>query len=254
MPPYRTNSPLLSSPTSIASSPPKREVPAGFLPSSRNKPQKLELLSRRELLDIYNRNKRILDQPAPSTSSYHQRLIHDQATIEGILGVEIIQDALSKTHITEDDPMGEPVPSSPPSRTVDAKRRALARFYTNTTQKGTTRALGLDEAVQLEQQAHMVAAERQKQEDERRRRQGLPVRGEVLSNAEREAKIWAFMNAKPSESDEEDVGWNATDSEDEDDPSNYFDYSDDEEAKGHPLVDPDELADLIRVDTHSFSS
>jgi len=54
-------------------------------------------------------------------------------------------------------------------------------------------ALGLDEAMLLEQQATLAARERKKQEEERRQRKGLPIKGEILTQQQREAKIWAFM-------------------------------------------------------------
>ena len=101
--------------------------------------------------------------------------------------------------------------SSPPSRTVDAKRRAIGRYHAvsylthsmqktdvdyfphkNTQQRGTTAALGLDEAMELEQKANAAALERQKQDIERRLQRGLPLPGE-LTREEREARMWAFM-------------------------------------------------------------
>lgn len=57
----------------------------------------------------------------------------------------------------------------------------------------------------------------------------------------------ALRNAKPSESDEEDQYWNEDDEdEDEEDPSTWFEEED--ETQGQPLIDPDELADIILVD------
>jgi len=54
-------------------------------------------------------------------------------------------------------------------------------------------AITLQEAIELEQRAHIQDAERQERVDKRNRRIGLPVRGEVLSRAEMDARIWAFM-------------------------------------------------------------
>jgi hypothetical protein len=48
----------------------------------------------------------------------------------------------------------------------------------------------------LEQQAHIREKERQERVDEKKRRLGLPVKGEVLTRQEREARIWAFMYAR----------------------------------------------------------
>lgn len=52
-------------------------------------------------------------------------------------------------------------------------------------------------------------------------------------------------NAKPTESDEEDEDW---DEEDNEDPSTWFDDEEDDGRKGQPLVDPDEISSIIRVD------
>lgn len=47
--------------------------------------------------------------------------------------------------------------------------------------------------MELERQAHLQDVERQKRALERKQRLGLPIRGEILTQAEREARIWAFM-------------------------------------------------------------
>jgi hypothetical protein len=52
-------------------------------------------------------------------------------------------------------------------------------------------------------------------------------------------------NAKPTESDEEDEDW---DEDDDDDPSTWFVDEEDDGRKGQPLVDPDEISSIIRVD------
>lgn len=221
----------------------RRTVPPGFLPfKSHNRP--LEELTQRELNDRYLRNKSILDGPGPSTAS-HQRLLSEQAAIENILGIEHLRDSLYKTHITEDDPMGEPATATSGSRVVETKRRILGRYYDQSQQqRGTTVALGLDEAIALEQQAYAVEMERKKREEEKRYRR-LPRPGENLTQEEVAARIWAYMNVKPTESDEEDEDWNESD-EDDDDPATWFEEED--ETQGQPLIDPDELADIIRVD------
>lgn len=54
-------------------------------------------------------------------------------------------------------------------------------------------SITLQEAIELEQRAHVQDAERQQRLDQRNRRIGLPVRGEVLSRAEIDARMWAFM-------------------------------------------------------------
>jgi len=101
----------------------------------------------------------------------------------------------------------------------------------------------------LEQRAHVAALDRQKQELEKRLQRGLPLPGEILTQEERDARIWAFMNAKPTESDEEDEDWDIED--DDEDPSTWFEDDEDDGRKGQPLVDPDdpeELSSIIRVD------
>lgn len=114
----------------------------------------------------------------------------------------------------------------------------------------------------LERQAHLQDMERQQRMIERRKRLGMPIRGEVLSREEREARIWAFMfvsfpyshkamrliafrNHKPSESDMED-----DDDDEDDDPASWFEDDQDDGRKGQDIVEPDleELADIIRID------
>jgi hypothetical protein len=45
----------------------------------------------------------------------------------------------------------------------------------------------------LEQQAHLREKERMERITEKKRRLGMPIKGEMLSRQEREARIWAFM-------------------------------------------------------------
>jgi hypothetical protein len=55
-------------------------------------------------------------------------------------------------------------------------------------------ALSLQEAVELEQQAHAADLERKQRLLERRQKQGLPsLKGRALTREEQEARIWAFM-------------------------------------------------------------
>lgn len=53
--------------------------------------------------------------------------------------------------------------------------------------------MSFQEAVQIEQEAHAQDLARQRHAEERKRRLGLPVKGEVLSRQEIEARMWAFM-------------------------------------------------------------
>jgi hypothetical protein len=53
--------------------------------------------------------------------------------------------------------------------------------------------LSFQEAVQIEQDAHAQDFARQEKSEERKRRLGLPIKGEKLSRQEMEARMWAFM-------------------------------------------------------------
>jgi len=55
------------------------------------------------------------------------------------------------------------------------------------------KSLTVQEAMDLERQAYLRDEERQQRVMEKRRRLGLPAKGEILSREEREARIWAFM-------------------------------------------------------------
>lgn len=50
-----------------------------------------------------------------------------------------------------------------------------------------------EEAVRIEQEAHAQDLLRHQQAEERRRRQGLPPKGEKLSKEGMEARMWAFV-------------------------------------------------------------
>ena len=50
-----------------------------------------------------------------------------------------------------------------------------------------------EEAARIEQEAHAQDQLRHQQAEERRRKQGLPPKGEKLSREEMEARLWAFM-------------------------------------------------------------
>lgn len=125
----------------------RRNVPPGFLVSTKPHARSIQQLSRRELLDLWNQNKKILDEPygqllcslifimylflcrTPSTSTYHQRILAEQNAIETVLGMATLEDGLYRTHISQDESIDIPMSSSPPSRTVDAKRRAIGRYH-----------------------------------------------------------------------------------------------------------------------------
>lgn len=129
----------------------------------------------------------------------------------------------------------------------------------------------LEEAVELEQQAHAADLERKRRLLERREKQGLVTKnGGALTREEQEARIWAFMcdhplpissrqililmslslfrNYKPSESDLED---DDDDNSEDEDPSTWFYDDQDDGRKGQDIIEPDaeDMSDLIRVDT-----
>jgi len=127
---------------------------------------------------------------------------------------------------------------------IAAKRRALMRYATEST-SSSNGGLSFQEAVRIEQEAHALDLARQQHAEERKRRLGLPIKGEVLSKEATEARIWAFMNYKPTDSDLED-----DDDEDDDDPATWFEDDEDDGIKGQQIVEPDleDLSNIIRID------
>jgi len=150
----------------------------------------------------------------------------------------------------EDDMLVDREPEQYISPTVLAKQKALAKFASPIVGEGRiSGSLSFQEAMEIEQRAHAQDLERQKRNIEKRQKHGLPIDGTVMTREEKEARIWAFMNYKPTESDLED------DSDDSDeDPSTWFEDDQDDGRKGQDLVDPDvaELADVIRTDDTKF--
>lgn len=53
--------------------------------------------------------------------------------------------------------------------------------------------LSMQEAIELERQAHLQDQDRQNRIAEKKKRLGLSMNGEVLTRQEREAQMWAFM-------------------------------------------------------------
>ncbi|KAG6832923.1 hypothetical protein H0H92_004807 [Tricholoma furcatifolium] len=257
-----------SSPTSPVS--PRRHVaPTGFRPSPKPK-KNINEMSVRELTDLHSLNVKILSSPyvlvllkpvitltrcsGASTSTYVDRVSAEQARIEARLievqGVDLINSALKNTKIKGEGDMAVDAPPEPPnSRAIEAKRRALSR-YAPAYGEVTPGTMTLQEAINLEQQAHLREKERIERIAEKKRRLGLPAKGEVLTRQEREARIWAFMNHKPTDSDLEDDDDDDEDSED-DDPASWFEDDQDDGRKGQDIIEPDveDLLDMIRVDT-----
>jgi hypothetical protein len=107
-----------------------------------------------------------------------------------------------------------------------------------------------EEAVQLEQRAHHQDAVRRERILERKKRQGLPIKGEVLSREERDARMRAFLMYKPTDSDLEDDD-DDDDEEEEDSPQAWWEEEDG--AHGAPFVDSSDfdgagLGNIIRID------
>jgi len=53
--------------------------------------------------------------------------------------------------------------------------------------------LTFQEAIELEQRAHIQDLKRRQRLEEKRKRTGMPLKGENLTREEQEARIWAFM-------------------------------------------------------------
>jgi hypothetical protein len=125
--------------------------------------------------------------------------------------MEKINAGLKNTRLDEEVDMNVDLPpESPSSRMLDAKRRALSKFVCLVFTSGShlvcsrddeapgsgasaSGTLTLEEAINLERQAFLQDKERQERITEKKRRLGMPIKGEVMSQKEREARIWAFM-------------------------------------------------------------
>lgn len=203
----------------------------------------------RELHDQYDRNERLLRSSSASTSALVQRLSIEQKAISSRLleleGVEEIRKGIKNANINADDTMN--VDKQP--RIIDAKRRALSS-YAPLPSNGNSHigSLTLQEAVALEQRAHAEGVARQQRMDERRKRVGLPIKGEILSRQEMDSRLWTFLNYKPTDSDLEDL--DDDDDDDDNDPSVWFQDDQDDGIKGQDIVPPDleDLSGIIRVD------
>ncbi|RXW24589.1 hypothetical protein EST38_g1229 [Candolleomyces aberdarensis] len=208
-------------------------------------------------MDLHNLNAKLLAAPDASTSSYVERVRAEQAAVESRLldveGMDSISVGLKRTKIKGDNDMDVDEPEPATSRTIEAKKRALAQYgsmkpSSSYPSQSTSSGFTLQEAMDLERQAYLQEKERQERALEKKRRLGMPIKGEVLTRAEKEARIWAFMNHKPTDSDLED-----DDEEDDDgdeDPASWFDDDQDDGRKGQDIVEPDfeDISDIIRID------
>ncbi|KAL4081772.1 hypothetical protein V8B97DRAFT_96872 [Scleroderma yunnanense] len=129
-----------------------------------------------------------------STSTLVQRLSMEQKIISSRLleleGVEEIRKGIKNANINADETMN--VDEQP--RIIDAKQRALS-LYAPLPSNGNSHigSLTMQEAVALEQRAHKEDVARQQRMDERRKRIGLPLKGEILTRKEMDARLWAFL-------------------------------------------------------------
>ncbi|EAU84909.1 hypothetical protein CC1G_00428 [Coprinopsis cinerea okayama7 len=248
----------MNGPSSPIRSKQPSNVPPGFRPSPRQR-RPISEMTIRELQDLHKLNAKILADPGASTSTYVQRVSQEQRLIESRLldvdGIEKLGTTLKKTKIKGEGDMEVDEADEPPvSRTLEAKRKALAQYGQHALKSGGTStsagsSFTLAEAIELEQQAHQQERERQQRILEKKRRQGVPIRGEVLTREEREARIWAFLTRKPTDSDLEDD--DDDDSSDDDDPAAWFEDDQDDGVKGQDIVEPDfddDLSHIIQVD------
>ncbi|KAJ7129812.1 hypothetical protein C8R44DRAFT_614495 [Mycena epipterygia] len=232
----------------------KTAIPSGFRPAPKPKRTPISEMSLRELQDLHSTNTRLL--ASPYGQSWMGRVTAEQAAVEGrlveLVGMDTIATGLKNSTIKgEDDMIVDPPPEPYTSPTLEAKRKALSKF--GPANDGTViGSLSMQEAIQLEQTAHAADKERQDRLLEKRRRMGMSIPGEQLTRQQREARMWAFMNHKPSESDLED------EDEDEDsdgDPASWFEDDQDDGRKGQLIVEPDEedYGDIIRIDSSKLS-
>jgi len=87
-----------------------------------------------------------------------------------------------------------------------------------------------------------------RQAEAKREREHLPTKAPHMSREEYEARVWAFMSHKPSDSDMEED--DDDDDEDDGDPSTWFEDDQDDGLKGQDIIYPDteDISNIIRVD------
>ncbi|KAK7061612.1 PI31 proteasome regulator N-terminal-domain-containing protein [Favolaschia claudopus] len=237
----------------------KTVLPSGFRAAPKPK-RDIHKMSLRELQDLHDTNNRLLSSPRESTSTdaWTLRVTAEQAQVANRLrelGMNATMDAIStelkNTAIKAEDDMNvDPPPEPFTNARLEAKRKALSRFGPS---DATTHSMSMQEAIELEQHAHQQDKERQERVLEKKRRMGMPIPGEQLTDSEKQARIWAFMNYKPTDSDLEGDDEEFDDSDD--DPAFWF-ADDDEGDTGSQFVEPDEedYGDIIRVDGSKLPS
>jgi len=167
--------------------------------------------------------------------------------------LDAINTGLKNTVLAGDEDMAvDPPPEPFTNPMLEAKRRALSRF--GPANDGTAiGSLSMQEAIQLEQAAHQADKQKQERLLQKRQQMGMPIPGEQLTRQEREARMWAFLNHKPTESDLEDDSEDEYD--DDDDPATWFSDDEDDGRKGQLIVEPDEedYTNIIRIDSSKLS-
>ncbi len=73
-------------------------------------------------------------------------------------------------------------------RCIQAVRSSIA----NETHR-TVGSLSMQEAMEIERETHAFHTERHRLAEEKKHKYGLPRKDEILTQKEREARIWAFM-------------------------------------------------------------
>ncbi|KAH9899745.1 hypothetical protein C8Q73DRAFT_787596 [Cubamyces lactineus] len=218
-------------------------------------------LSPRELEERYRRNERTLAETSTSSSTFIKQLQDQQAAIRkrlNELGVEGIRSQLEQTSIQDDQQSmnvdAAPGPSSPSQevKPIGAKQRALARWGGAGAHTATA-AMSYEEADRILHDTFVREQEHKAKVLDRRRRRGEVVPGEQLTRAEMDARMWAFLTYKPSESDMEDDDDDdeEDDEEEEEGRPAWWDEDDQEDGiKGQDIVEPDyeDLSSVIRID------
>ncbi|EJD01181.1 uncharacterized protein FOMMEDRAFT_89417, partial [Fomitiporia mediterranea MF3/22] len=232
----------------------------GMRPFPRDKPKPIEEMNVAELRKLYRDNEQVLQTLIASSSSYVAKIEENQQKIHQRLveleGMGEIQHRMRRATISEDAIMA--VDSEPEDKELDTKgvkQKALANWgkLSSSDLRGPPKVATLshEEAMELERQHNAFERERREREEARREKMTLPTRetsqGRTLTSDEYAAKVWAFMNYKPTDSDLEGED---EDDEDDDDPASWFHDEEDDGIKGQDIIYPDaeDLSDIIRMD------
>lgn len=213
----------------------------------------------------------------PSSSATVERLENEQAKIQARIA------ELQDTHTISVgiknlviDGEGKTVVDRPPpgyfTSRIATKKKALAAWVSILTvfviysfltynfqgtnvknvKKSKIGLVSMEESIELERRAFLAEKERMAIRAARKERMAMPTpvteTGKRLTPKEYEAKVWAFMSYKPTDSDLEGEQEDAEDN----DPASWLVDDQDDGIKGQDIVYPDaeEWADLIRVDTN----